>query len=182
MAPLKIKTQAFIAAGMLVGFFLPWAQIWGFGVSGYNLAQLGSYGNWAWAILLSSIITIVVFSTNQSAILERAVAYITGALPIIGLAIGMTKIGTEMFHVISVGVYICLVAGAALIFVTASQYFTFTQSFAIDRRETVSPDRAAEDGGQTKRCTSCNQAVMANFRVCPTCGGRQFAYAPGSGV
>jgi hypothetical protein len=26
---------------MIVGFFLPWAQLFGFGVSGWNLGQLG---------------------------------------------------------------------------------------------------------------------------------------------
>lgn len=103
-----------IAAGaMIVSFFLPWAQLLGFGASGYNLAQFGSYGNLAWLIPISGAVVIL---SNLVAPGSRPVQVLAGIVPWAGLFYGLANIGEDLFHILSIGPYIALVAGAVLIF------------------------------------------------------------------
>lgn len=50
------------AFGLLAAFFMPWFQLFGVGISGYNLSKLGAYGNYAWAIPILTGATILVSS------------------------------------------------------------------------------------------------------------------------
>jgi len=115
MGNLSAKPEIIAAGGLAVCFFLPWAQIFGFGVSGYNLAQLGSYGNWAWVILISSIITILVFATDNEPWMARLIAGVTGALPIGGVIYAANNLGRDVFQVLAIGVYLGVLCGAALL-------------------------------------------------------------------
>ena len=115
MNNLSVKPEMIAAGGVAICFFLPWAQIFGFGVSGYNLAQLGSYGNWAWVILISSIITILTFAMETETMIARLIAGVTGALPIIGLMYAVNNIGQNVFQVLSIGVYLGVLSGSALL-------------------------------------------------------------------
>lgn len=115
---LKLKPETITAAVIVIGFFLPWSQLLGFGVSGYNIGQLGSYGNWAWLILVSSIITVVLFSVDigeHNEGLAKLSAYATGILPIAGMLYGLRIFGPKLFQLLSIGAYICIVAGMILI-------------------------------------------------------------------
>lgn len=50
------------AFGLLAAFLMPWFQLFGVGISGYNLSKLGAYGNYAWAIPILTGATILVSS------------------------------------------------------------------------------------------------------------------------
>lgn len=97
---------------MLVGFFLPWAQLFGQGLSGFEIGKLGSYGNWAWTVPLGAGATLLLgyYRANQ-----RPVAFIAGLLPLIGLVYALIKVGEDIFHIISIGAYITLIAGFVLL-------------------------------------------------------------------
>jgi branched-chain amino acid transport system permease protein len=111
------RPEVIIAGGLVVFFFLPWAQLFGFGVSGYNLGQLGSYGNLAWLILVGGIATIAAIVLEADEALARMVAGVTGFLPWAGLLYGLSKVGTDLFQILSIGAYLTLLAGLALFWV-----------------------------------------------------------------
>lgn len=106
---------ALLAAGaMLLGFFLPWAQLFGFGASGYDLGRLGSYGNFAW---ISPVGAALVLLLNLTQTRTRPLQVLVGLAPWLGLLYGLVKLGDQLFQVLSIGAYVTLVAAALLIFV-----------------------------------------------------------------
>ena len=105
-----------IAAGaMLIGFFLPWAQLFGFGASGYNLGQLGSYGNFAWVIPIAAVVVIIVNLTVADTE-ARSIQVIAGIIPWGALFYGLSEAGSNLFQILSIGPYVILAAGLVLIF------------------------------------------------------------------
>ena len=71
MNPNSSKPVLVCAFGLLVAFFMPWVA----GMSGYNLGQLGSYGNYAWAIPILAGVTILL---SFSGINNRGIGVIAG--------------------------------------------------------------------------------------------------------
>jgi hypothetical protein len=102
------------AAAMLIGFFLPWAQLFGFGASGYNLGQLGSYGNLAWITPIGAALVLLLNLTQTAG---RPFQVLVGLTPWLGLLYGLIKLGDVLFQVLSIGAYVTLVAATLLIFV-----------------------------------------------------------------
>lgn len=107
-----LRLESICAAGMIISFFLPWAQIWGFSASGYNLGKLGSYANLAWLIPCMSVVVIVLGLAGKSV---KIAGLLTGLLPFAGLLYGISEIGDKLFHVIGIGVYLTLATGLLLI-------------------------------------------------------------------
>ncbi|NUM77077.1 hypothetical protein HUU40_22190 [candidate division KSB1 bacterium] len=108
----RLNLESICAAGMIAAFFLPWAQIFGFSASGYNLGKLGSYANLAWLIPGMSVAVIALRLAGKSI---KIAALITGLMPFVGLLYGVSKIGDKLFHVVGVGVYLTLALGLILI-------------------------------------------------------------------
>lgn len=101
------------AVVMAVGFFMPWMRIFGFGVSGSSLGNLGSEGNLAWLVLLGAVACIVLYILKRAHRLVNAVA---GALPwlLLGYFVIDQEIGEDIFEIMAMGAYLVLGAGVAL--------------------------------------------------------------------
>jgi len=112
------QLSIYSAAGLIVCFFLPWVQVLGFGVSGYNFSQLGSYGNLAWLIPISAGITLLVGLNGRDA---KLLQVITGSMPWLLLIYTLIQVGSDLFQGLAIGAYLSLLAGAALIFDTARE-------------------------------------------------------------
>jgi hypothetical protein len=99
------------ALGLGVCFFLPWANIFGVILSGFDLQKMGD-GQWLlWAIPIFCAITIFAGITKRS---QKITGQLTGALP---FAVGVywyTKLGDDMFHILTYGAFLSLAFGAAL--------------------------------------------------------------------
>jgi len=99
------------AAGLGVSFFLPWVNILGGNVSGFDLQKLGNEQRLLWLIPIFCAITFFAGVTKRS---QKIAGQLTGALP---FAVGVywyTKLGSDMFHVLTFGAFLSLAFGAAL--------------------------------------------------------------------
>lgn len=117
------KEVLFCALALLVGFFLPWFQLLGFGVSGYQLASLGSYGNYAWAVpILGLLVILQGFSADN-----RRLGAIAGMVPLGAIFYGLMRIENKagdaalqsVFELakqfFSIGAYVTIVSSLGLI-------------------------------------------------------------------
>jgi len=160
---LRFKPQIILAGLITLGFFLPWAQIFGFGVSGYNLGQFGSYGNYAWLILLSSVITIVLCSIREIEGIAIISQYITGALPIIALFVLIHLFGKDIFQMLSLGFCLCFFAGMALLFVAFAETLAYSGPKPLEQRrgtgETSRDADKREAPGQTPNPKRSNSPI-----------------------
>jgi hypothetical protein len=114
--------------GMLAAFFMPWIQLFGVGMSGYNLGRLGSFGNYAWAIPILAGATILL---TFSGINNRGIGALAGAFPLGALAYGLIRLSNEgppgaiqdalkmAQHVLSIGLYLTIIFSVAIIIVAA---------------------------------------------------------------
>lgn len=101
------------AFAMLAAFLLPWAQVFGFGGSGYQITKLGSYANLAWLVPAGgAAYLILAFAGSPQRHLTGIAA---GLLPWVALLYGISKVSTDLFQVLAIGAYITLAAGAALL-------------------------------------------------------------------
>jgi hypothetical protein len=117
------------SGGILISFFLPWFQILGHGVSGYDIGQLGSYGNYAWSIPVLAVGTILATFAGQD---NRLFGALTGLVPLGAIGYALLKIGAESGpdaagqvlqvaqQVFSIGAYLTLLCSIALL-VSAAQ-------------------------------------------------------------
>jgi hypothetical protein len=129
------------AFGILAAFFMPWLQFLGAGMSGYNLGQLGSYGNFVWVIpILAGATILASFSGGNN----RAIGVITGVVPLAALVyllLSMTnsRSGMNVFlfgeggratlgdilgaagQFCSIGVYLTLIFCGAIIIAAATR-------------------------------------------------------------
>lgn len=118
------KPVLICAVGLLAAFFMPWVQLFGVGISGYNLGQLGSYGNYAWVIPILAGATILVgyFGVNN-----RAVGAIAGIVPLSAIFYALVRIAGEgggnatkevldvAGHVLSIGAWLTIIFSVAII-------------------------------------------------------------------
>lgn len=105
--------------GLIASFLLPWVQLLGLGVSGYNLSQLGSYGNLAWVVPSVGIVCLLANTSKQA--LGRARksasmlgALITGAGTIFVITQISERAGEGFWHAIGIGVYVLLISSITL--------------------------------------------------------------------
>ena len=80
------------AVGLLAAFFMPWIRIFGVGISGYNLGQLDSHGNYAWIIPIVAGITILLSYIEVS---NRAIGVVAGIIPLGAILYALGRVGLE---------------------------------------------------------------------------------------
>ena len=104
------RIEVLLSVGLLIAFFLPWVKVFFFTGSGYDIGvQLN--GN-VWLIPAASIAVIAVAFYNLN---TKLVSLIAGALPFAALAWGYTELKKDVFEVLSVGAYLSLGLGVALL-------------------------------------------------------------------
>jgi len=104
---------------------MPWVQLFGVGVSGYNLANLGSYGNYAWIIPILAGATVL---ATFSGIDNRRIGAVTGIVPLAAVAYVWTLLSNNgnsdaaqgvlvdvAQHTIAIGVYLTIIFSVAII-------------------------------------------------------------------
>lgn len=99
------------ALGLGVSFFLPWVQFLGANISGFDLQKAGDEQRLLWLIPIFCAITIFAGITKRS---QKIAGQLTGALPFAVGAYWYSKLGSDMFHVLSYGAFLSLAFGAAL--------------------------------------------------------------------
>jgi hypothetical protein len=101
------------ALGLGVSFFLPWTQIWGANVSGFDLQKLGDKQRLLWLIPICCAITIFAGLTKLP---QRYARQITGTIPFCVGGYWYSKLGSDMFHILTYGAFLSLTFGAVLVF------------------------------------------------------------------
>ena len=101
------------ATGLLICFFLPWAQFLGGSISGFDLQKLGGNQKFLWLIPISCAITIVAGYMKQG---QKSAAQFAGVLPFFALAYWVHLLGVDVAkNVLAYGAYAGLGLGLALI-------------------------------------------------------------------
>jgi len=100
------------AVGLGVSFFLPWAQFFGANLSGFDLQKMGDEQRLLWAIPVFCVITIIAGLAKRS---QNIVGQLTGALPFCVGAYWYSKLGSDLFHILTYGAFLSLICGAALL-------------------------------------------------------------------
>jgi hypothetical protein len=100
------------ALGLGVCFFLPWAQILGVRLSGFDLQKMGDEQRLLWAIPIFCAITIIAGFAKQN---QKDVAQIAGASPFVVGVYWYLKMKDDFFHVLVFGAFLSLAFGAALL-------------------------------------------------------------------
>jgi hypothetical protein len=78
------------AVGLLAAFFMPWVQLFGASMSGYNLGRLGSYANYAWIIPILTGATIWISLNGAN---NRVVGAVSGIVPLGAILYVLTRLG-----------------------------------------------------------------------------------------
>lgn len=99
------------ALGLGISFFLPWAQIFGNNISGFDLQKLGDQQLLLWAIPIFSAITILAGLIKQG---QHIVGQVAGVLPFFVGVFWYLKLGNDMFRILSFGAYLSLIFGLGL--------------------------------------------------------------------
>jgi pSer/pThr/pTyr-binding forkhead associated (FHA) protein len=143
MNPKSSKLVTICAAGLLAAFFLPWVQLFGVGVSGYDLGKLGSYGNYAWIIPILAGAAILVSISGAS---NRGIGALAGIVPLAAIGYGLLRLSRDggidatrgvlelAGHVLSIGAWLTIILSISIIVAAATH---------------VPQDRLARSGSQT---------------------------------
>jgi hypothetical protein len=116
------KGQQVWAAGILLGFFLPWFQFFFFSIPGYQLAQVITGLRHGLSSTIVSILVwlvpiaavgVIVGSTPNSRMV-RSMAAIAAGLPLAGFVYSVAR-DTGLLQALAVGAYITLVSAGLLI-------------------------------------------------------------------
>jgi hypothetical protein len=105
----------FCAAGLGVSFFLPWANIFGANISGFDLQKSGNGQLLLWLIPICSAITIFAGVTKCS---QKIAGELAGFLPFLVGIYWYLKLKNDLFQILTFGAYLSLAFGAALIILT----------------------------------------------------------------
>jgi hypothetical protein len=101
----------FCAAGLGVSFFLPWARFFGANLSGFDLQKMGGQHRLLWLIPMFCVITIFAGATKHS---QKIAGQLTGVLPFCVGVYWYTKLGRDLFQILSFGAFLSLAFGLAL--------------------------------------------------------------------
>lgn len=99
------------AIALGVSFFLPWANIFGANLSGFDLQKMGDIHRLLWAIPAFSLLTFIAGVTKHS---QKVIGQLTGLLPFLVGVYWYIKLRGDFFHVLTYGAYLSLIFGAAL--------------------------------------------------------------------
>lgn len=111
MNPKSSKPVLICAFGLLAAFFMPWVQLFGVGISGYNLGRLGSYWNYAWVIPILAGATILFTFSGYN---NREIDAIAGIVSLGVILYGMEVVVIEV-HVLSIGAWLTIIFSIAII-------------------------------------------------------------------
>jgi hypothetical protein len=100
------------ALGLGVSFFLPWAQLLGINLSGFDLQKMGDQQRLLWIIPICCAITIFANATKRS---QELAGQFTGVLPFLVGGYWYYKLGSDMFQILAYGAYLSLAFGAAML-------------------------------------------------------------------
>lgn len=97
-------------AAILIGFFLPWGPA---GISAFDIAKLGSEGNWLWLIPGGAGLTLAQSAAGGD---SKSMGALTGLFPLTAVLFVWYKTGggTGLFHVAGYGMYVSVIAGVLL--------------------------------------------------------------------
>ena len=100
------------ALGLGVSFFLPWANVLFGTLSGFDVQKMGDEQRLLWLIPILCAITIIAGITKRS---QQIAGQLSGVLPFIVGIYWYSKIGSDLFHILTFGAYLSLIFGAALL-------------------------------------------------------------------
>jgi len=107
------KIEVILAIALLISFFLPWAKVFFFTGSGYNIGvHLGGEAKFVWAIP-GAAIAIIGFAFYI--VDTKVMSIITGILPFVVFGRVYSELGKDLFQILAIGAYISLIAGVLLI-------------------------------------------------------------------
>ena len=124
------KPILWFASGLLAAFFMPWVQLLGAGLSGYQIGNLGSYANFVWIIPILAGATVAVSLSGKD---NRVVGGFAGIAPILALLYAFIRFCSEAGpnaagqiseiaqHVFSIGAYLTLIFAVCLLVVAFSR-------------------------------------------------------------
>ena len=107
----RIQLVNLCALGLGVSFFLPWAHFWGANLSGFDLQKLGGGQRLLWLIPIFCAIAIFAGITKRS---QKIIGQLTGALPFCVGVYWYTKLGHDLFQILTYGAFLSLAFGLAL--------------------------------------------------------------------
>ena len=113
------KSQAInvCATGLLICFFLPWAQILGQGISGFDLQKLGGSQKFLWLIPISCGLTIAAGYLKQG---QKVAAEFAGVLPFLVAGYWIHQLGFDVVkNLLASGAYGGLALGGVLLVLSA---------------------------------------------------------------
>jgi len=120
--PMSATSVIVLSLLLLLSFFLPWINILGRPLSGWDIVRIEEFGLGArllLAIPLTGLFTFLGALVKPRQI--KPVAVLTGSFPLIGLAFYWLKIGTDLFQFLGVGAYATLFIAVLLIIVGANK-------------------------------------------------------------
>jgi hypothetical protein len=100
------------ALGLGVCFFLPWGNILGDNISGFDLQKDGGGQLLLWSIPVFCLITIIAGMTKRS---QQIAGQLSGVLPFCVGVFWYIKLGQDMFQILTFGAYLSLACGLALL-------------------------------------------------------------------
>lgn len=100
------------ALGLGVSFFLPWVQFFGANLSGFDLQKAGDEQRLLWIIPVFCAITIFAGITKRS---QQIAGQLTGVLPFCVGGYWYSKLGSDLFHILTYGAFLSLAFGVALL-------------------------------------------------------------------
>lgn len=124
LSPVAANLPSFLGSiGITAGFFMPWVSIFGMGISGTTVGQLGNEGQVAWVLIILSSITLVTHFTGPN----KALNFVTGIAPLVFVSYFVSKMGSELLHVLTVGAWLMIISGAVLIIAPVKPISTETK-------------------------------------------------------
>ena len=107
----RTQLVSLCAAGLGVSFFLPWARFFGVNLSGFDLQKMGDVQRLLWLIPICCAITIFAGASKRG---QQIAGQLTGVLPFCVGVYWYTKLGHDLFQILSYGAFLSLAFGAAL--------------------------------------------------------------------
>lgn len=91
---------------------MPWIAFFGGAASGLEIQRHSDSYKFAWLLPACAVITLLLNMAGAQTALVRRIA---GAVPFAILAYSLSKIGSNLFQILSWGAWVALAAGIALI-------------------------------------------------------------------
>jgi hypothetical protein len=185
MASKSSPAVLIFACGLLAAFFMPWFQLFGSGISGYQIGTLGSYGNYAWVIPLLACCTLLMSLPGMN---NRAIGIITGLVPLGAMFYAYIKL-TENFgtntsgaayelskHVFSIGAFVTILCSIGII-------ISALIGIEADNDVNENPFYSRPKCGIPDNCPNCGfridpSGIRINKNKCPECNAIISAIEP----